>query len=120
MRAAVVATVVLAGIVAGCGGGSGAEGARDATTSFIDAIRARDGKRACSYLTENGRSIYSQLGDTPCEQGILAAQFPPGAKVGKATVKGDTARVPLLASGAPPVIVVLKKQDGSWRIDMSG
>ena len=120
MRALALAAVVLAGIAAGCGGGSDESQARDRTKAFVDAIRARDGKRACSYLTANGRDIYTQLGDVPCEQGILAAPFAPGAKIGKANVKGDQATVSLIVPGGPPVIVTLKKQGGSWKVDSTG
>ena len=120
MRALLVAGVVLAGIAAGCGGGSDASGAETTAKDFVGAIRARDGERACSLLTENGRSIYTQLGDIPCEQGVLHARFPPGAKVGKAQVKGSRAIVPLTSPGVPPVNVVLKSQDGEWKVDTAG
>ena len=119
MRAAALAAVVLAGIAAGCGGDEAAQ-VRDRTKAFVGAIRAHDGKRACSYLTDNGRDIYTQLGDVPCEQGVLATPLAPSAKVGRAQVKGDNATVELVVPGGPPVIVSLKKQRGSWKVDSTG
>jgi hypothetical protein len=121
MRTPVVVGLVLAGLAAGCGGGaSDADEARDTARSFVGAIRVRDGARACSYLTENGRTIYTQLGDVPCERGILAARFPPAARIGKPQVKGDVATVPLTAPGGPPVIITLKKQGDTWKVDATG
>ena len=120
MRAAALAGIAIAGIAAGCGGASDEARARDTTKAFVTAIRARDGAKACSYLTPNGREIYTQLGDVPCEQGILAAPFARGAKVGKAQVKGGRATVALEMPGAPPVIVSLKKQGSTWKVDSTG
>ncbi len=119
MRAAALAAVVVAAVAAGCGGSEEAQ-VRDRAKAFVDAIRTRDGKRACSYLTDNGRSVYTQLGDVPCDQGILAAPFATRAKVGKAHVKGDAATVDLNVPGGPPVVVSLKKQGGSWKVDSTG
>ena len=122
MRALAAVGIVLAGIAVGCGGGTSADEdkARDTARSFVGAIRVSDGKRACSYLTDNGRSTYTQLGDVACERGILAARFPPGAKVGKARVRGGVATVPLTAPGGPPVIITLKKQGDAWKVDATG
>jgi hypothetical protein len=120
MRGALVAGFVLGAALGGCGGGSGEGDVKDAARSFLDAVRARDGKRACAALTANGQAIYTQLGDLPCEQGITQAALPPRAKIGAVAVKGDTATVSLTDPEGVVIHFVMKKQGGSWKVDSTG
>jgi hypothetical protein len=121
MRAALVAGVVLMAALAGCGGGGAPSDAkvRETATGFIDAIRARDGAKACSYLTANGQSTYSQLGDTPCASGVLAAGFATDAKLGSVRVQKDQATVTLREPSGALTTLLLKREGERWKVDSS-
>jgi hypothetical protein len=122
MRHALVVGVVLCGALGGCGGGAGSDAAsaRDTTKAFVSALRSQDGAKACSYLTANGRSTYSQLGDVPCARGVLGAGFATDARIGPARVHGSQATVILEEPSGTTTTLVLKRQGGAWRIDSAG
>ena len=121
MRGALVAGVVLGAVLAGCGGGGSERAdARKVAREFVDAVRAGDGAKACARLTANGKTIYGQLGDVPCEQGVTQAALPPAAKISAVKVSGDNATVSLTDPQGVVVQLVMKKQDGSWKVDRTG
>lgn len=118
-RRALVAGVVIAAVVSGCGGGSSSSDVKKAALGFIDAVRARDGAKACSYLTANGQSTYSQLGDVPCSRGVLEAGFAADARVGGVRVGKSQSSVTLREPSGAVTTLILKKQGGRWKVDSS-
>jgi hypothetical protein len=114
MRGALLAGVVLAALLGGCGKSDEAK-VKDATNGFVDAIRKRDGERACSYLTTDARTVYGQLGDLPCSTGVLAVKVPSQGEVKTVRIRGKRATANLGGAATPSMNLV--KQGDSWRID---
>jgi hypothetical protein len=119
MRGALIAGVVLAVALAGCGGKSDEQEVRDTANGFVGAVHAGDGKKACSLLTEESKPIYSQLGDIPCEQGVIQAAIPAGVKIYRVRITGDRATVGLRNRGGELRQLTLKRRGGGWRVDVT-
>jgi hypothetical protein len=117
MRRALVAGVALTVVLSGCGGGSDEQQARDTAKGFVDALRSNDGAKACSYLTDDGRARFTQLGDTPCEQGILSVGSAAEGRVSGVRMSGDRATVTLTN---PSGRLQLVKQGDHWSVDSAG
>jgi hypothetical protein len=116
MRRALVAGVALTAALAGCGK-SDEQKARDTAKGFVDAVRSNDGAKACSYLTSDGRARFSQLGDTPCEQGILSIGAAAEGHVSAVRTSGDRATVTLTN---PSGRIQLVKHGDGWSVDSAG
>lgn len=129
-----LSAVVLAAVLAGCGGGetpkSDSEAAAGAVTSFTRAFAAGDGAKACSLLTPAAATAFvkraqNATGARDCPTSLkrvhdLAGSSVTGplatAAVGRVDVKGDTATTTVTASGhSTPV--TLSKQDGAWKLN---
>jgi hypothetical protein len=119
MRGAVVACVVLASALAGCGGKSDEQQVRDTATEFVDAVHAGNGEKACSLLTEESKPVYTQLGDIPCSQGVLRAALPRGLKVVKVQLTGGRATIGFRGPEGELRSLVVKHVADGWRVDVS-
>ena len=119
MRGAFVAGVVAVVTLAGCGGKSGDQEARDTASAFAKAVAAHDGAKACSLLSDQGKATYSQLGDVPCPTGVLALQIAGAPKVQDVRVRGATATVGLREATGRRFLVFLRRRGGHWRVDSS-
>jgi len=119
MRGGFVAGVVAIVTLAGCGGGSEDQKARDTASAFVKAVGAHDGAKACSLLTDQGQATYSQLGDVPCSTGVLALQIAGDSKIVDVRIRGDAAVVGLRGGTGRRFLVFLKRRGDSWKVDSS-
>ena len=115
----IVACVVLAVALAGCGGKSDDQQVRDTAKEFVDAVHAGNGEKACSLLTEESKPVYSQLGDIPCSQGVLRAALPRGLRIYRVKLTGRRATVVLRGTQGELRTLVLKHVADGWRVDVS-
>jgi nitrous oxide reductase accessory protein NosL len=131
MRAALLAAVLVALLVAGCGGDQAA--AQDTVTAAVSGLAKGDAKKVCDQLTAGARKkLLATLADNPlgfanihartCREGIvkLHAELPQpiravltDGEVDDAKVTGDTATVHVVGAGTD---AELRKVDGTWKI----
>jgi ketosteroid isomerase-like protein len=135
--------LLVAGLLAGCGGSSHpAANAADVAkvkqtiTRALAAVAAGDGATACSLATPTGQATLQKLvGAASCQAAVatLAAQLPANmkaalrdAKVKKVSISGNTANVNNNDITAPqatigdlplPPTVLVKQPDGSWKLN---
>lgn len=131
MRAVFLASVLLALLVAGCGGDKAA--AQDTVTAAISGLAKGDGQKVCDQLTAGAkRQLLATLADNPlgladihaktCEAAIskLHDELPQpirdvltDGEVDDARVTGDTATVHVVGAGTD---AELRKVGGTWKI----
>lgn len=131
MRAALLATLLAALLVAGCGGDEGA--VQDAVTAAVSGLAKGDAGQVCDRLTAGAkRKLLATLADNPlgfpdihattCEVAIvrLHDELPKpirdvltDGEVDDAKVDGDTATVHVVGAGTD---AELRKVDGTWKI----
>jgi hypothetical protein len=110
-----VAAVVAAGVLAGCGSVGGREQAADAAVrQLFDAIEAGDGDAACALLAPDTADAVAE--DQPCAEAILDEDLPddPGEVTGT-EVYGQRAQVKLAGD-----TVFLGVFPGGWRVVAAG
>jgi hypothetical protein len=123
-----VAALLLAAVLAGCGGGpSDEQQVRRTLMDFVQATARKDYRRMCTQLLapqliENAEQI-----GLPCEKALQKAfgqVRDPRLTIGKVTVDGDraTAQTRTSAANQPPSqdTVELTKVGGRWRIASLG
>ncbi len=131
MRAAVLAALLVAILIAGCGGD--AADAQDTVSAAISGLAAGDERKVCAQLTAGAeKQLLAVLADNPlgfpdihaatCEEAITklhAALSPPvravleDGEVDDAKLDGDKAVVHVVGAGMD---VELEKISGSWKI----
>jgi len=131
MRAAVLASLLVAALVAGCGGDSAK--AEDTVSAAISGLSKGDAKKVCSQLTVAAeKKLLVVLADNPlgypdikagtCEEAItkLHSQLDKPTRavledgeVDKAKVSGDKATVHVTGAG---MTLDLQKISGKWMI----
>jgi hypothetical protein len=125
-RKALVTLLAAAAVAAGCGGGSDADAARSSMESFLAAIGAGNGQRACSLLSSDAAAALGNGNAANCAK-VLSSATPQERKlIGKLRVKsvkvsGNHASVTLDYSGAPglphgngPSSMI--KVSGAWKV----
>ena len=132
MRPAVLAALLLAALVAGCGGAS-SPSPEDVTSAAVSGLSKGDEKKVCAQLTEPAqKKLLVVLADDPpivgtiraatCEEAIvkvharlskpIRAVLEDG-EVDKAKITGDKAMVHVTGAGTD---VELEKTAGEWKI----
>jgi hypothetical protein len=130
MRAYVVAAMIVAVVLAGCGGSDDEQKISDTVQTYLSALAEGDGAEACDQLTgeEAGRvfeeeatmlpelrvsscaDALSKLGDTLGGEGRQTLE---GAETTNVKVDGDSATAELVGGTRT---VHLRKDDGRWFI----
>lgn len=133
MRAVALALLLVAALVAGCGGDGDGADAEETVSTAISGLAAGDEKKVCDQLTVAAqRKILVFLADNPlgfpnikatgCREAIdkLHAAFTPqqrnvlvDGEVGDAKLNGDRAKVRVIGAG---MTADLQKIDGKWMI----
>lgn len=125
--AALIALALVGAIVAGCGGKSDSEAARDAVTGFSKAFGKGDGGKACKLMTPAAQTAFVKRvkvlsRSTDCAVSIGRVHDSVGravtdafekAKVSDVEVKGSSATAKLTAQGHSTT-VGLARQKGRW------
>ena len=128
VRRPLVALVVAATALAGCGDGpSDEQQVRTAVQAFGDATAAKDYQRLCDHLLAPALIEKIKQAGLPCEVALqrgLGDVKQPKLTIGQVTVNGDnaTADIRTSASGEKPARVTLKltKVGTGWRIASLG
>jgi hypothetical protein len=131
MRPVLTAALVLAVVVAGCGGGGNDEGDAKATvTQFFTAIEKRDSAKLCDDLLtkdfiEQSTGATGDRAGKECRSQFksLRAANIKLAKVGKVKIDGDNATVAATVEAqgqTRPQVFRLKKEGGDWRLAGGG
>ena len=92
----------------------GADGALDASTDFQDALRVRDGARACELLAPRARQTLRESAHAPCEQAVLD-ELEPARGGGEVHVYGTAAQVRFDGD----VVFLSRFRDG-WLVSAAG
>jgi hypothetical protein len=87
-----LATMLVLGIVSGCGRPS-VPGPRQAASDFEKAVQARHGDSACRALAPSTKSELRQSEGTPCPTGVLKLHLPTAGSVQHVQVFGTMALV---------------------------
>jgi hypothetical protein len=123
---ATVSALLVAAALSGCGA-SEADQVRAKVEQFVHAVGAHDARTVCQQvLAPSLADRFSSEGLT-CERGIgifFKSVQDPTLSVGKVTVDGDTASVPVLAGARCQRLTVarlhLVKTSVGWRISSEG
>lgn len=119
-----LATLVAAGLVAGCGGGdppSDEDQIRAVTNDYLIASADADGEAGCATLDDYAQTKYMQI-NPDCAKGFaqLAKSIHDEAdfdsvEIERVTIRGAEATVGF--QDDPSTITLQKQDDGSWLID---
>jgi hypothetical protein len=87
-------------------------------TTFGDALKQKDGKRACGLLTKVAQSRIEEDRKKPCEEGIveLASDLEPDGDVTRIDVAESSGFVQTSGGGA----LFLDKTGSGWRLSAAG
>lgn len=115
MRVAVLAAILCALALAGCGTSSSKSDARATVGRFSAALAAKRGPAACAELTPETRSSLESQEKKPCPQAILSLDLKPARPLG---AKVDLTSAIVRTSGGEAVF--LDQSDAGWRISSAG
>jgi predicted small lipoprotein YifL len=99
--------------LAGCGQKTPGPATRVAE-QFVQAVQSKNGRLACSLLTETARSSVTGATDATCPDAIVGVQDS-GSDVHEAQVWGDTAQVRIGSD-----VLFLRQLDTGWKVSAAG
>jgi hypothetical protein len=105
---AAVVSVVATVLVAGCSAAD--DDARATAESFVDAIAAGDGARACGLLTPAARSELEQSSGRPCPESVVEEQ------VADEPVEDISVFETMAEARLATQVVFLARLDDGWRV----
>ena len=127
--AGILASVLLIAVFAGCGGG-GSDSPSGAVEEYFQAVKDRDGEKACGLLTENALDSSAlpgaPTGTEDCAEGVN--NLPEGEldTLGDVTAEtteeaDDTATVEVTVKvgdiESPPLSIDMVKVDDEWKLN---
>jgi hypothetical protein len=116
-RRGLVLCVLLPAVAAGttaCASSPDRHDVRQAATTFVRALLAADGPRACQLLTSDARRSASGATDTACGDAVLSI-VEQDDKVHGVQVWGDAAQVRIAGD-----VIFLRRISGSWKVSAAG
>jgi hypothetical protein len=119
--ACVLALLTPAAVLVGCGSGGGSSGQtpQQAMQAFWDAAKKQDANTSWNMLSADSQK---SLGDKTAWATAIKSATTSNAKVGKATVNGNTATVDVTVTGtsgqAQTTAIPLVKENGVWKVDL--
>ena len=109
-----LAVVMLAGLVAGCGRQPGEDAVSRAAGQWLTAAQGQDAAAMCRLLTPAAAES-ATTGDETCQQALGDLDLPGDGPVGAVQVWGDQA---LVRTGGDTLF--LTRLSGGWRVNAAG
>lgn len=120
--ACILSILVSAIVLVGCGsGGSGAQTPEQVAKAFFEAMGKQDASTTWKMLSANTQKLAKT--EAEWEGYLKKGELPEKFTVGKVTVNGDkaTAKVTGTVAGKTSTeSIPLVKENGVWKVDMSG
>lgn len=117
--ACILALIASVAVLVGCGSGSSSQTPQQVMAAFWAAAKSQDTNASWNMLSADSQKA---LADKTAWAAAIKSAAGSTAKIGKATINGDTATVEVTVSGAAgqdqTTSMRLVKENGVWKVDM--